>query len=155
MTTCLSPFGALVLLAVSAVVEGGGSYGQFCSDKHACENGGTCDPTGNSDSGRCTCPTNYTGDRCQKECSTGADCMNGATCRREACICAPGYTGGKCACNTNADCKNKGTCEARGCKCTAGYTGGKCESVLSGADHVITFPATVLMCVVVQLTMKA
>ncbi|XP_046585097.1 putative EGF-like and EMI domain-containing protein 1 [Haliotis rubra] len=66
MKMCLSPFGAVVLLAVSGVVEGGGSYGQFCSDKHACENGGTCDPTGSSDSGSCTCPTGYTGDRCQK-----------------------------------------------------------------------------------------
>ncbi|XP_046585103.1 multiple epidermal growth factor-like domains protein 11 [Haliotis rubra] len=128
-------------------------------------NGATCQREA------CVCAPGYTGGKCESAtppavvsgdvCSTAHPCANGGTCNTivagGACSCPAGYEGKRCqaACNTNADCNNKGTCEARGCKCMAGYTGGKCESVLSAADHVITFPATVLMCVVVQLTMKA
>ncbi|XP_046346439.2 multiple epidermal growth factor-like domains protein 10 [Haliotis rufescens] len=137
-----------------------------CSSSPDCLNGGTCVR------GACTCPGGYTGGKCGTVappgavsgdvCSSVHPCANGGTCSPSssggegACSCPTGYEGKRCqaACSTHEDCQNEGTCEARGCRCPAGYTGGKCETTLSGAGHVIIFPAAVLMSVVVQLILS-
>ncbi len=70
----------------------------------ACSNGGTCS------GGTCSCPSNYTGSRCQTyldPCSS-VTCYNGGTCAGGYCTCPTGYTGPNCeyAVNTTLTYRN-------------------------------------------------
>ena len=82
-----------------------------CDPKGPCEkinclNGGACID------GTCSCPTGYTGARCEKRIVNPCEntkCLNGGTCINGSCSCPPGYSGANC--QTVSDCyvNNKGT----------------------------------------------
>uniref|UniRef100_A0A452ICP7 EGF-like domain-containing protein n=1 Tax=Gopherus agassizii TaxID=38772 RepID=A0A452ICP7_9SAUR len=69
-----------------------GSYGDGCTQKCLCQNGGACDPV----HGSCTCPAGYQGAICQQECPIGwygpncqqlCDCEHGCPCDQETGSC--------------------------------------------------------------------
>ncbi|XP_044835875.1 N-acetylglucosamine-1-phosphodiester alpha-N-acetylglucosaminidase [Mauremys mutica] len=69
-----------------------GSYGDGCTQKCLCLNGGACDPV----HGSCTCPAGYQGAICQQECPIGwygpncqqlCDCEHGCPCDQETGSC--------------------------------------------------------------------
>ncbi|XP_074925393.1 N-acetylglucosamine-1-phosphodiester alpha-N-acetylglucosaminidase isoform X2 [Chelonoidis abingdonii] len=69
-----------------------GSYGDGCTQKCLCQNGGACDPV----HGSCTCPAGYQGATCQQECPIGwygpncqelCDCEHGCPCDLETGSC--------------------------------------------------------------------
>jgi Notch-like protein len=113
--------------------------GNECSP-NPCDNGGTCNDGDATFS--CTCPTGFTGDRCQTnidDCTSGS-CENGGTCvdgvNAFTCTCPTGFTGDRCQTNINdctaGACENGGTCvdgvNAFTCTCPTGFTGDRCQT---------------------------
>lgn len=110
-----------------------------------CLNGGECTVAGRF--AQCTCPSGYTGDRCEippaSPCSPNP-CQNGGACSAPdgvaQCACPAGFTGPRCetpivdACDPNP-CDNGGECTKQGssfqCACPAGFTGPTCGNLIS------------------------
>ncbi|KAL6064225.1 hypothetical protein STEG23_006331 [Scotinomys teguina] len=125
-----------------------------CWDTQLCKNGGSCQtllPTPPSSpsptsplapSFTCTCPSGFTGERCQTHLEDGCPpsfCSNGGHCYVQAsgrpqCSCEPGWTGEQCQlrdfCSANP-CANGGVCLATypqiQCRCPPGFEGHTCE----------------------------
>ncbi|CAB3400271.1 unnamed protein product [Caenorhabditis bovis] len=111
-----------------------------------CENGGTC--VWSLAMTTCECPTNFTGDNCEKPVSfkshptcNDIKCQNGGKCLLDVsgepyCECPmdfePPFCEPKSACMLNP-CKNDGTCQDVDgqfyCHCSPGFTGLQCESL--------------------------
>ncbi|XP_058118715.1 prolow-density lipoprotein receptor-related protein 1 [Anopheles ziemanni] len=105
-----------------------------------CHNGGNCTIVQRDDR-RCTCPTEYRGERCEH--CANMRCENGGVCRptsagRNQCQCAEGFEGHNCEVNRcSGYCENGGTCMieqgALKCSCPAGpevpyaITGDRCQ----------------------------
>ncbi|PWA20179.1 hypothetical protein CCH79_00003680 [Gambusia affinis] len=80
-----------------------GHYGEQCSNKCLCQNGGFC----HSVTGQCSCPPGHTGAACELECEEGnygenctqtCGCLNGGSCDKVTgkCLCLPGWIGENC-----------------------------------------------------------
>lgn len=128
-----------------------------------CMNGGVCSSLSGSQV-RCLCPSNFTGEFCEKhinntgvcELAMGRTCKNGATCvnigvYEYRCKCPPEYEGRYCGkrsnygiCNVTKPCQNRGVCtnlkEDGGywCKCQSGFTGVNCTVGHVKGDSAIT-----------------
>ncbi|XP_061002974.1 neurogenic locus notch homolog protein 4 isoform X2 [Dama dama] len=124
-----------------------------CQDTQPCQNGGSCHtflptlpgspstPSPMAPSFYCTCPSGFTGDRCQAQikdpcfsfCSKMGRCHLQAS-GRPRCSCMPGWTGEQCQlrdfCSANP-CVNGGVCLATypqiQCRCPPGFEGHACE----------------------------
>ena len=122
---------------------------EVCSVPDFCANGGSCTSGGGVGQFECTCPSGYTGERCEElvdNCVSGV-CLNGGECVNAhnsfSCRCAEGFTGELCDaevdhCSPNS-CQNDGVCIDIGldyeCVCPVtvdGSESGKnCEGMLS------------------------
>nr|XP_060470216.1 neurogenic locus notch homolog protein 4 isoform X3 [Panthera onca] len=124
-----------------------------CQDGQLCQNGGSCQallpalpgspslPSPLAPSFSCTCPSGFTGQRCQAQlkdpcssfCSKMGRCHIQAS-GRPRCSCLPGWTGEQCQlrdfCSANP-CVNGGVCLATypqiQCRCPPGFEGHACE----------------------------
>ncbi|CAH3172036.1 unnamed protein product [Porites lobata] len=112
-----------------------------CEPKNPCQNGGICQPQG--DSYFCHCKSGYQGKNCDKdinECAVSNPCKNGGTCTNQPgsykCSCGARYTGRNCEtdvneCNVHKPCKNGGTCVntvgGYTCSCPPNYKGKNCD----------------------------
>jgi hypothetical protein len=99
---------------------------------------------------RCTCPTDFTGERCETPIVTPSGCnppcLNGGQCLQNAsnvfsCVCSTNFTGIQCETSVIAIhpcvatpgtvCQNGGTCTMNGsgflCNCPTGFGGVNCE----------------------------
>ncbi|MBN3286704.1 SNED1 protein, partial [Polyodon spathula] len=124
--------------------------GSVCLNLRPCLNRGRCIDdciTGNP-SYTCSCPSGYTGKRCQidvNECSS-QPCQNGGTCidgqNSFTCLCPSGYKGPVCEIEMDecegSLCRNGGVCvDGVGhftCVCEPGYTGETCETEIKECD---------------------
>ncbi|KAI6192642.1 hypothetical protein M3Y96_01248600 [Aphelenchoides besseyi] len=125
----------------------------YCVKKDVCDgqclNGGRCHENRTTNTGfTCTCPQEYTGDRCETEkCSTF--CKHG-TCAVHPftgivmCNCDFGYTGIKCDQKVDvcADfCRNEGVCFTASngvhCQCLPNFYGVQCQNCKSESGHVL------------------
>ncbi|XP_067663227.1 protein jagged-1-like isoform X1 [Haliotis asinina] len=110
----------------------------YCASYQPCLHGGTCNYDSVSNF-TCTCPSGYTGNRCQFETCFRGYCLNGGACEESAegrtCRCRRGFQGRRCqhkevTCG-ELSCRNNGTCmrESRHwrCLCPPGFTGLRCE----------------------------
>ncbi|XP_039738863.1 neurogenic locus notch homolog protein 4 isoform X4 [Pteropus medius] len=124
-----------------------------CHDTQLCQNGGSCQallptlpgspspPSPLTPSFFCTCPSGFTGERCQAQlkdpcssfCSKMGHCYIQSS-GRPQCSCLPGWTGEQCQlrdfCSANP-CMNGGVCLATypqiQCRCPPGFEGHACE----------------------------
>uniref|UniRef100_A0A8C2VC98 Neurogenic locus notch homolog protein 4 n=1 Tax=Chinchilla lanigera TaxID=34839 RepID=A0A8C2VC98_CHILA len=125
-----------------------------CRDAQLCQNGGSCRallptppsspsaPSPPTPSFFCTCPSGFTGERCQTQledpcppffCSKKGRCHLQAP-GRPQCSCTPGWTGEQCQlrdfCSANP-CANGGVCLTTypqiQCRCPPGFEGHTCE----------------------------
>ncbi|KAJ9452165.1 putative uridine nucleosidase 2, partial [Diplonema papillatum] len=148
-------------------------FGMYCQEHcgaSTCLNGGVCNPeyqtcdansTGASscgsfaDSSLCTCPTGFSGQRCENctEGYWGSGCSAACACNDQPCeeasgdclcymdaylgffagdscsVCSEGYYGGDCLtyCDAAASCSGHGACSSAGeCACDADYYGYNC-----------------------------
>nr|XP_044632247.1 neurogenic locus notch homolog protein 4 isoform X6 [Equus asinus] len=124
-----------------------------CQDAQLCQNGGSCQallptlpgspspPSPLAPSFFCTCPSGFTGERCQAQlkdpCSSFCSKMGRCHIQesgRPQCSCLPGWTGEQCElqdfCSANP-CINGGECLATypeiQCRCPPGFEGHACE----------------------------
>lgn len=87
---------------------------------------------------KCTCPRQWTGDRCEIPATTcRKNCHNGASCtfaeNETKCHCAEGYHGTRCEHCEDMMCQNGGVCRktalnTSGCDCPDGFMGKMCEN---------------------------
>ena len=106
-----------------------------------CFNGGTCKRSQYS-SPKCSCPSEFTGNRCQNfvcsnYCKNGGRCMINPNTLKPVCRCPELYTGDRCdkiqlsIQNCTLYCENGGVCTiiggTRNCKCKVDFTGNRCE----------------------------
>lgn len=73
----------------------------------------------------CTCPTGFTGLRCEIALCQPTSCLNGASCTAAVgpfptCHCTPGFSGTRCTCMEVYESTTM-------CICMAGFTGLSCE----------------------------
>lgn len=80
-----------ILTAFSSVLYTACTKSDKCSGV-VCQNGGTCA------GGTCSCPTNYTGSRCEilTDSCLVITCKNGGTCNKGTCACPTGTEGIHC-----------------------------------------------------------
>ncbi|XP_045429087.1 neurogenic locus notch homolog protein 4 isoform X2 [Pipistrellus kuhlii] len=119
-----------------------------CQNAQLCRNGGSCQallpvPPGSSlaPSFLCTCPSGFTGERCQAQLNDPCSsfCSQMGRCHVQAsglprCSCLPGWTGERCQlrdfCSANP-CMNGGECLTTypqiQCRCPPGFEGHACE----------------------------
>ncbi|XP_058846070.1 sushi, nidogen and EGF-like domain-containing protein 1 isoform X3 [Acipenser ruthenus] len=127
--------------------------GSVCLNLRPCLNKGRCIDdciTGNP-SYTCSCPSGYTGKRCQidvNECST-YPCQNGGSCidgqNNFTCLCLPGFRGPLCGIDVNEcssqPCQNGGTCidgqNSFTCLCPPGYKGPVCEIDMDECEGIL------------------
>ncbi|XP_062521996.1 sushi, nidogen and EGF-like domain-containing protein 1 [Corticium candelabrum] len=140
----------LLLSLYSHNVEGDQSSETCAPGTRYCKNGGTCMKT--SINLTCSCPTQYTGVRCElkllgEPCASGTVfCKNGGTCItnydsiKHVCKCAYGYGGARCE-QSYCNCMNGGTCSKEVnydniyyCRCASGFTGSSCQTLENEKD---------------------
>uniref|UniRef100_A0A0K2TMD2 EGF-like domain-containing protein n=1 Tax=Lepeophtheirus salmonis TaxID=72036 RepID=A0A0K2TMD2_LEPSM len=79
---------------------------------------------------KCSCPSGYTGNKCENPVCHPDGCANGGTCvEPDVCACPGGYTGARCEkAFCYPDCQNGGTCVAPfTCSCPTEVAGKYCE----------------------------
>ncbi|CAF3873668.1 unnamed protein product [Rotaria sp. Silwood2] len=121
----------------------------------ACSNGGTCTTISGGAGWICSCPSGFTGDRCQNmiisQCAS-QPCRNNSTCTDGPftynCQCSYPFSGRQCQfvstgqspCDRNP-CLNSGKCYPVGnsftCACPLGYSGQTCETSIRPATCTI------------------
>ena len=120
-----------------------------CGQQCRCENGSECDPV----SGKCSCPSGWTGTYCDVPCPPGTfgeNCQERSSCQegqseqeRGDCVCVPGYKGVLCEktcspgsyglhCQHGCECggNSLGCDHVTGeCECRHGWRGAACDSI--------------------------
>ncbi|XP_065190707.1 uncharacterized protein LOC135821639 [Sycon ciliatum] len=106
----------VVAANMSCVCNRTTSYGERCEKACDCLNQGHCD-----DTGKCICPKEFTGNKCQS-----VVCTNPWVKKNKECECKPRLDGPKCT--EVCHCLNHGKCAEDGtCVCQKGFHGDLCQ----------------------------
>ena len=103
-----------------------------CNVTAICQNGGTC-----YGSGKCRCPADFIGDKCEMDKCENITCGNNGTCLEGKCVCYHVYPSNVCEnhlCDAEVVCFNGSTCSDGNCSCASGYKGKFCNVTVRECD---------------------